>query len=57
MLRLRFQLAAEILDMGIDCPFVGLERHAMDGFEQLSSREDPARLASESMEQIEFGGG
>ena len=56
LLGLGLELAADVLDMGVDGSLVRFKGNAMDRLEQLSAGEDPARLASEGMKEIEFGG-
>ena len=53
--RVVLDLAADVLDVGVDRSLVRLERHALDGVEQLRPREDPPRLARELEQQPELG--
>src|SRR5262245_10887266 len=43
--RVGLDLAAQVLDVGVDGALVGLERDPVEGVEQLSAGEDAARLA------------
>src|SRR5687767_7031955 len=47
-------LAADVLDVGIDSPLEGLKRHAMDGVQQLDSSKDSAGLANQRQKQLEL---
>ena len=53
--RIRLELAADVLHVGVDRALVRLEGHAVDGVEQLRPGEDPAGLAGERREQRELG--
>lgn len=55
--RIRFELAPDVLDVGVDRAIERVDLDAADGVEQLRAREHPARLAGERREQLEFGPG
>src|SRR5262245_39386999 len=55
--RLRLELAANVLDVGVDRPLVRLEGDAVDRVEELGPGEDPAGLRRERRQQLELRGG
>ena len=55
--RVGLDLAADVLDVGVDRPLVRLEGHAVDRVEQLRAREDAPGLARQRRQQLELGGG
>src|SRR5918995_7283172 len=55
--RLRLDLAAQVLDVGVDRPLIRLEGDAVQHVEQLSPREDASRLPGHRGQQLELAGG
>src|SRR5205809_8014106 len=55
IVRIRLDLAAQILDVRVDGALVGLERHAANRTQQLGPAEDAPRLACHGRQQLELG--
>ncbi len=55
--RIRLELAADVLDVGVDRALVRLEGDAVDLVQQLRAREDPPGLAGHGRQERELGGG
>ena len=53
--RIRLELAADVLDVGVDCPLVRFEGNPVKSIEQLRAGEDPARLGGQGRQQLELG--
>src|SRR5262245_43725666 len=56
-MRIRFNLAANILHMRIDCTVKRFAFLAADGIEQLTAREHSPGVTSQCRQQLKFGGG
>ena len=50
-------LLAQVLDVGVDRPLVGLEGDAVDRVQELAAGEHPARLADHGGQELELGRG
>src|SRR6266508_333607 len=55
--RHRLELLADVLDMGVNRPLVGLERDAVDRVQELATGEHAARLAHQRRKELELGRG
>src|SRR5205823_13366744 len=55
IVRIRLDLAAQVLDVGVDGAFVGLERNPASRTQQLSAAEDTPWLAHHGRQQLELG--
>src|SRR6266508_1898966 len=51
----RLKLLADVLDVGVDRPLVGLERDPVHRVEELAAGEDAARLAHQHRQELELG--
>ena len=56
-MRLGFDLAAQVLDVGVDGPSAGVDGDAVDRLEQLAAGEHPSWCGGHVRQEVELRGG